>query len=208
MVLDIVDGQRRGRRAKHGQNSTWGKNIEKIRGRENDQNSTWSKSAHLQMCPHDACRAFENQVQIQSTETCECGTVISGRDEFDCLEFAPLFHCEFWVWQTLSFKFRASAFPRVTDGLRVAVMVRSLNLLDDRVSSAVGCVPMIRNLLTRRGKTLIVHLASRIHHRQIHHRGIDHLLCRGVDGMCDADWRHIGIPGKLEPAVAGTEHSA
>ena len=105
------------------------------------------------MCPHDACRAFENQVQIQSTETCECGTVISGRDKFDCLECAPLFHCEFWVWQTLSFKDRGSAFPRVTDSLRVAVMVRSLNLLDDRVSSAMGCVPMIRNLLTRRGKT-------------------------------------------------------
>ena len=31
MVLDIVEGQRRGEGPKYGQNSLWGKNIEKTR---------------------------------------------------------------------------------------------------------------------------------------------------------------------------------
>ena len=32
IVIDIVEGQRRGRGTKNGQNSLWGKNIEKTRG--------------------------------------------------------------------------------------------------------------------------------------------------------------------------------
>ena len=36
-----------GRGPKNGQNSLWGKNIEKIRGPKNDQNSIWGKTGHL-----------------------------------------------------------------------------------------------------------------------------------------------------------------
>ena len=43
MVLDIVEGQGRGRGTQNGQNSSWGKNIERIREAKNSQNSIWCK---------------------------------------------------------------------------------------------------------------------------------------------------------------------
>ena len=51
IVLDIVEGQRRRRGPKNGQNSLCGKNIEKIREPKNCQNSIWGKTGHLLMCP-------------------------------------------------------------------------------------------------------------------------------------------------------------
>ena len=38
---------KKGRGPKNGQNSSWGKNIEKIREPKNGQNSIWGKTGHL-----------------------------------------------------------------------------------------------------------------------------------------------------------------